>query len=107
MVNIRFERIANRAANPTLAADGLGHVCALRPELKALSMYCISGLVRAQTKKCGVPRPPFCGPLDESDLSDELGLDPHELSHLLGRETTAPASPFGVRQILERGMIGP
>ena len=45
MVNIRFERIANRAANPTLAADGLGHVCALRPELKALSMYCISGLV--------------------------------------------------------------
>ena len=74
-----------------------------------ITRFCVpaNSLVRAQTKKCGVPRPPFCGPLDESDLSDELGLDPHELSHLLGRETTAPASPFGVRQILERGMIGP
>jgi hypothetical protein len=26
VVSIRFERIANRAAKPTLVADGLGHI---------------------------------------------------------------------------------
>src|SRR5688572_18525919 len=59
-------------------------------------------LVRADAEKRRVAQMAVGGPLDETDLRDDLRLEPAHLFHLLRRHPTAPVRGLAARQVGER-----
>jgi len=58
-------------------------------------------VVLSPTKR-SVSQVSIVGPLDESNLRNQLRLDPHHFRHLFRRHASAPMGSLAVREIHER-----
>jgi hypothetical protein len=56
-------------------------------------------LVRSETEERGVTQMTVRCPLDESNLGDELRLQPSHFAHLFSRDAGTPVGRLAVRQV--------